>query len=64
MKAPGQRSGLGVLEQYEHFEVMGERGGDLMRAVVLRDPVEYLFAQSTRWLAGYGETRMEVVIRI
>jgi hypothetical protein len=64
MKEPGQRLGLGVLERYEHFEVMGERGGDLMPVVVLRDPVGYLFAQSTRWLAGYGETRMEAGIRI
>jgi hypothetical protein len=64
MKTPGQKLGLCVLGRYEHFEVMGEKEGDLMRVVVVRCPVEYLFAQSTRWLASYGETRVEAGIRI
>jgi len=58
MKAPGQRLGLGMFERYGHFPGMGERGGDLMRGAVIGEPVEYLFARSMHWWAGYGETRM------
>ena len=53
MKAPGRRLGLGVLGRYEHFEAMDGRGGDLMRGVLIGGPVGCLFAQSTRWWAGY-----------